>query len=122
MSELSGDHPVAGRRMLAVRGELRPSLWRLRALTLRLRGRRLLHVWKHAFFYRADPTEDDDKLMVSDDVAAITNQRLKDLAAAVDRNTQRTDSVSNKLELLVERLADCAKNLHEIVESLPSDE
>jgi len=57
--------------------------------------------------------------MVSDDVAAITNQRLKDLAAAVDRNTQRTDSVSNKLELLVERLSDCAKNLHDIVESLP---
>jgi hypothetical protein len=60
-------------------------------------------------------------MMASDDVVAINNQRLKEVRDSADRLAQRWDSVSNKLELVVDRLADISLNLHEIVESLPQE-
>lgn len=101
------------RWLLAVRGELRPRLWRLRLFTLRLRGRRLLSMWKRTLQDRPDTQKADDDNMTNEDAAAVAalNQTLR-------KHTARMDAAFDKVELLAGDIRELAMMLHELNETL----
>lgn len=117
MPKLSSGLGVPRRVLLGLRRESRTHLWQLRALTLRLRCRRLRRMWRRATEHRVDATKDRDHRLTNEDASAIAalNQTLR-------AQITRMDAAFAKVEVLSDTIGELGKTIHELNETLKPKE